>query len=116
MATKMNRAIFPVLRSTINTKLAPPERLSWEEGQRLYKEYAKRELNKISKERLIAQVLREGSLSDLLDKDACSFREQHDTNAPLREELLAEVNKAELLYLAGDNTAVLKLIEKLDSI
>jgi hypothetical protein len=114
--SKMNRAVFNVLRNNINTKLSPPDRLPWDEGRRLWQEYAKKELLKRSKEKLVAMCIHECTLSDVLPKDLSDFREVPDTNKEKREQLLKEVDKAELLFLAGDNTAVLALIDKLDKL
>ena len=113
--SKMNRAVFNVLRNTINEKLPTPPYKHWQAARIEWKKYAEKELNKKSKKDIIEAALK-GSIENLVEKRVEDFRQSQDTRKEKREQLLKEVDKAELLFLAGDNTAVLALIDKLDKL
>lgn len=113
--SKMNRAVFSLLRNSINTKLPYPKHSTWHAARAEWTKYAEKEMLKKSKQDIVREALN-GDLENLVEKSVEDFRLAQDTNKEKREQLLMEVDKAELLFLAGDNTAVLALIDKLDKL
>lgn len=109
--SKPNARLFKMLRERVTTKLGPT-RLSWGERSRLQSEARMAIAKKLTKERLINIVVYARRASEF---DAIEIPHEQDDHKEQRQQLLNDIDSAELRSLAGDSDAAIKLIARIEA-